>query len=182
MKSDRWEEQKAWNKDGISIGTYPFPPGKPLEVKDEPKEYFPEWIDNILFLSGYGKISAEYWGSPKKSPCYKLKLSTVKNEKYITEFFYSNPDQLNTLDGLYEEIYQKSKADSSKNSDIILKSPVSSEHAIGNKSFGLINKDIAEEVVFLRGNLLIKIKSQDHKDSRELARELDKAWQEHSVK
>jgi hypothetical protein len=86
------------------------------------------------------------------------------------------------LDGLYEKIYQKSKEDSSKNKDIILKSPISTEVAIGDKSFGIIIKDIAEEVVFVRGNLLIKLKSQDHKDSQELARELDKAWQQFNSK
>ncbi len=175
--SDKWENQKVWNNNGALIGTYPFPPGEPINAKDEPEESFPgTWLSEIVSLDGYKKISAEYWDSASKSPCYKLILSTAKNGSYLAEFFFSN--QNNALDELYEKTYQKSKDDSSKNKDIILKSPIAvAEPVIGNKSYGFSTKDITEEVVFLRGNLLIKLKSLNHKDSQWLARELDKAWQ-----
>jgi hypothetical protein len=181
-KSDKWENQKVWNNNGVLIGTYPFPPGEPIKAKDEPEEYFPgTWLSETVslngYINGYRKLSAEYWDSASKSPYYKLILSTPKNGRYLAEFFFSN--QNSALDELYEKTYQKSKDYSSKNKDIILKSPIAvADHVIGNKSYGFSTKDITEEVVFLRGNLLIKLKSLNHKDSQGLARELDKAWQE----
>ena len=169
-KSNKWEKQDVWNETGAKVGEYPFPPGLIIKKEDEPHEYFPnDLLSEIVSLNKYHKLSASYWDIPTKSPCYKLALSTQKGI-FLASFMFSNNNEL--LKQQYEKL-RKEKEEKIDSTHI--ESPVYFETPIGEFSCGITKNHLTTEMFFLRGNVLLTLRSSDGKDVKQFAYELDKA-------
>lgn len=172
MRSGQWGKQSVWNNQGTLLGTYDFPPE---HTTPPPRitEYFPGiWLADMLLINGYRQKAASYWDEATKSPRYELVLSTPDSGLFPCQFNFS--ERLELADALYEEMLTRMKSGCADGT--VFESPVSFKSEIGDKSFGISLDGAVKEVVFLRENLVLHLRSSDRGDVKLLASELDKAW------
>lgn len=151
-KNKKWEKQKYWKNNGSFEGEYSYPPGKQEQRRAKINNFFPTWMVYTENIKSFKPRKAAYWNKSAMAPYYKCLATDQHNNRFVTEFFFSN--NINLINCKFQSIKEAYNHKIEKN--------LTKQNPADFDGFILKNSDTTYKIYILQNNMIFSAEGENY--------------------